>query len=169
MSALSLLRGGTTACGASWLLAGRCHALLERTYLVELDHVSCRVVDERLAVCADGAWVPDRDALRAELLHHDVEVRDLNCEVLTDVRRYGSFEEMDLLVSEIDPRAGDPQVWAVVPQRSAEQVGVEARCLIDITDVDGDVVDGQWFHENKSPRSDEELLVSARLSPSGLG
>ena len=78
-------------------------------HLVELDGIPGRVVDECLAVASDDDGVADLEALGAQLLHHRIEIKDLDGEVLTDVGRHRSFDEMDLLGAEVDPRAPIPK------------------------------------------------------------
>jgi hypothetical protein len=66
--------------------------LSEPSDLVELDDISRRIVDECLTVRTDGTGIIDHDVLRSQLLHHCIEVRDLNGEMLTETRRYGGFD-----------------------------------------------------------------------------
>jgi hypothetical protein len=70
--------------------------------------------------------------------------------VLADVGWDRGFDEVDLLWAEVDPGACDPEVWAVVAQGTPEYFGVEGHGLIDIGDIERDVMDRQWLHEQKS-------------------
>ena len=101
-----------------------------------------RVGEERLAVCTDGDGIPDLDAPPAEFPDHLVEVGYLNCEVLTEVGRHRSFDEMDLLGPEVDPGTGacDAEIRTVVSHFSPEHPGVERQRLLHIAHIDRDVV-----------------------------
>jgi hypothetical protein len=132
--------------------------------LVELDDVTRGIGDEGLTVLTDREGIPDHEALRTQLLHHSIEIGDLHCEVLADIRQSGRFDQMDLLGADVDPCPGNTEVRPVAPEGSPQHAGVEGDGLVDVRDVESDVVDAQWVHRDKSSRSNRQLHEAVTLS-----
>jgi uncharacterized damage-inducible protein DinB len=85
--------------------------------------------------------------LRAQFRDGVVKVVHLEREVLADCRRWFGLDEVDLLVPGVEPGSGEPEVRPVFSAYQPQMINVEARCLIDVADVDRDVMDGDRSHE----------------------
>jgi hypothetical protein len=114
---------------------------------VELDRIAGGILQERLAPGPDHDRVGDGDSLRAQLGDARVDVGDLEGEVLTDVRWRRCGDQMHLLTSDIEPRAADAELGAVIAGRQAQHFDVEAQRLVDIVDIDRHVMDRDRVHE----------------------
>src|SRR5687768_8708304 len=68
-------------------------------WLVDLDQVARRIVEERLPTGAHWRRVADRRAAGTEVGDRGVEVGHVEREVLAAILRPGSLDEMDLLVT----------------------------------------------------------------------
>jgi uncharacterized damage-inducible protein DinB len=84
--------------------------------------------------------------LGAELGYGVVKVVYLEREVLADRRGWFALDEVDLLVPSIEPGAAEPEVRTVLSAYQPQLFDVEARCLIDVADVDRDVMYGDRSH-----------------------
>ena len=103
---------------------------------MKLDGIAGRIVDEGLAVRADGDGVPDFEALGAQLVHHGVEITDPDGEMLAVIRGNRSLDQMHLLGAQVDPCPGDSEVRTIFPQRPAQHVGVEFDAFSDVGNVE---------------------------------
>jgi hypothetical protein len=89
--------------------------------------------------------------LRPELRDHVVKVVHLQREVLAHCRGWFALDEMDLLVPGVEPGTGEPEVRTVFSAYQPQMMNVEARCLIDVADVDRDVMDADRLHQRSLP------------------
>ena len=117
---------------------------------MQLDDISRRVVQKRLAAGPDGDWVGQLDPPRSQLVHDGVEIGDADGEVLAEVGGNASFDEVDLLGAEVDPGPTEPEVRPVVSESAPEQAGVERHAFGGVGHVERDVVDAERFHEPES-------------------
>src|SRR6056297_1672912 len=144
--------------------------------LVQFDAVPRGVVEERLEARADGGGLGDVDPPATEFGHGRREVGDPDGEVLTLVVGNVRFDEVHLLVAEIEPGATDGEVGPVAPDGQAEHVGVEADRLVGVGDVDRHVVDREWLHPSSladTPllrvRRDGQVPQKVRYRPKSAG
>ena len=96
---------------------------------------------------ADRRAVAHVDLPFAQLGNGGVEIVDENREVLALVGRRVALDEMQLLTSGVEPRAGEAEVGPVLARREAEGVDVEPQRGVDVVDGEGHMVDGDGFHD----------------------
>jgi len=85
--------------------------------------------------------------------------------VLAAVRRDLALDQVDLLVTEVDPGAREPEVRSVVAQDAAEDLGVERHTALDVRDVDRHVVDRERLHRAESPCTPPRTQAHAVVGP----
>lgn len=117
--------------------------------LIDLDQVAGRVAEERLPTdTADLARFGHGDVVRLEVATYVVDVVDLQCEVLALVRLEPlDFEEMDLLLADLQPRSVEREVRSIVSLGHPEHVGVERDRFGRIGDVERHVMDARELHD----------------------
>ena len=93
----------------------------------------------------------------AQLVDHPVEVVHEDREVLAEVGRNASLDEVQLRRPEVDPGATDAEVGPVPADRAPEDIGVEGHALGRVGDVEGHMVDGERLHGTKYRLSRPEV------------
>ena len=94
-------------------------------HLVEFDRVPGRIGQKSLEVRGDGTRVGDLEASIPQLRDGGADVGYLHREVLAEVGRRRSFDEVELLTAEVDPSAAEPEIGSIGAEGAAEDVGVE--------------------------------------------
>jgi hypothetical protein len=79
--------------------------------------------------------------------YDSVEIVHAHGEVLAHVRRCLSLDEMELLITDVEPSTPKPKVRSIIASEQPEGAFVERQRLVEIADVDGDVMDGEGFHD----------------------
>jgi len=86
-------------------------------------------------------------------------------EVLAQVGRWLSFDEVELLPAGVEPGAPKPKVGPVIPSHQAEWSFVELEGMVEIVDVDGHMVNGERFHDGIL--ADQQKRVGVELETTG--
>jgi hypothetical protein len=115
---------------------------------VELDHIAGRVADEGLTAGADWRRVGRPVATRPQLSDDGIEIIDAHGEVLAEVGRSRSLEEMNLLVADVEPSTSKAKVGPIIPPDQAQSAFVERQGFIEVVHVDGNMVDSEGFHND---------------------
>jgi hypothetical protein len=76
-----------------------------------------------------------------------VEIVDAHGEVLTQVGRCLSLDEMELLLADVEPSTRKPKVGAILAPDQPESAFVVRQGRVEIVNVDGDMMDGEGFHD----------------------
>jgi hypothetical protein len=103
-------------------------------------------LQERLASGANGDRIGHLDALGPKIRDRLIDVLDAHREVLSQVRRRRTTDEVHLLTAGVEPRTGEAEVGAVGALHQPEDVDVEGQRGLDIVDVDRHVVDCRGAH-----------------------
>jgi hypothetical protein len=82
----------------------------------------------------------------AQLRHGCLDVVHQQRQVLTVLVGHGGLDEVHLLRTRVEPRAGEPEVGAIGALGEAQYVDVERHRGRNIGDVDGHVVDSGGAH-----------------------
>ena len=135
---------------------------------MELDHIARRVADEGLTAGGDWRRVGRPVATCPQLGDDGIEIVDAHGEVLAEVGRRRSLEEVDLLVADVEPSTSKAKVGPIIPPDQAQSTFVERQGFIEVVDVDGNMVDSEGFHNgilaDLEVRAPAWVLVPARSS-----
>jgi hypothetical protein len=120
---------------------------------VQLDPVAGRIGQERLPSSSDGGSVGHDDTSPTQLGNGVIQIRYLERKVLTDCGRRLSRDEVDLLVSGVQPGAAERKVRSVRSAQKSELLDIEPLRILDVADVDRDVMNAEWIHPFMMPGS----------------
>ena len=107
---------------------------------MKFHRVTVRVVDRGLAIRSDDPCILEVEAFGSQLADDGIQIVHQYREVLTQVRRYGGFDQVDLCCSEIDPCSPEAEVGSILSNPPSEDLGVELDAPRRIRHVYRDVV-----------------------------
>ncbi len=121
-------------------------AIASQSAGLQLDAVTGRIGEERLAARADRLRIGHVDPPVPQLGDGGIEIGDRHREVLTELRRRRGLDEVHLLVAGIEPGATEAERRPVAALGQPEHVDVEPPRRLHVVDVDGHVVQPERFH-----------------------
>ena len=116
--------------------------------LLKLHQVAPRIAKEGLLASGNIAWLADFDPRFSEFTDRAHHVFDCDCEMIAGLGRRRPDNKVDLLSTEIEPRAFKRKVRSIGSLGHSERSPIERERRSEVADGDVDVMNTERLHAN---------------------